>query len=174
MKEILYRLCRLSVLSLACFVIYYYIPGLAGILISGAIALIGLYLIIFLKYDNAWKEEFRGTMLLNLLAMALGIALIYYSASYKQLLMFSIPVIVFALLQIVLWFLEERYKNLTIKTFLSEEITLPLFIDILLLGDALYRLFFTESTVWFNILIAILAAIDIVRHCLRKQGVALF
>ena len=106
---------------------------------------------------------------LSRLALFFAICWIVYSVKVKPLLPFAIAAVLMVAARIALGFCEKRYKGLTVKEFFAREITLPLMMDVLLLGSSVYYIFKPGHVVWFNGLVALLAVLDIARHGLRNR-----
>lgn len=175
MREFLIRLSRLALLFVICWIVFWLpevYPGISkpvAYIACALIALIGVTMVFFAKIDDEVERQQDDTLLLEAIILALGITLIVYSAKVKPLLPFAIAAVLMVAARIALGFCEKRYKGLTVKEFFAREITLPLMMDVLLLGSAVYYIFKRGDVDWFNGLVALLAVLDIARHGLRNR-----
>lgn len=179
MREFLIRLSRLALCFAICWIVFWlaeFYPGISkpvAYIACALIALIGVTMVFFAKIDDEVEREVErqqdDTLLLEAIILALGITLIVYSAKVKPLLPFAIAAVLMVAARIALGFCEKRYKGLTVKEFFAREITLPLMMDVLLLGSAVYYIFKQGDVDWFNGLVALLAVLDIARHGLRNR-----
>ena len=179
MREFLIRFSRLALFFAICWIVFWlpeFYPGISkpvAYIACALIALIGVTMVFFAKIDDEVEREVErqqdDTLLLEAIILALGITLIVYSAKVKPLLPFAIAAVLMVAARIALGFCEKRYKGLTVKEFFAREITLPLMMDVLLLGSSVYYIFKPGHAVWFNGLVALLAVLDIARHGLRNR-----
>lgn len=177
MRVFLIRFSRLALFFVICWIVFWlpeFYPGISkpvAYIACALIALIGVTLVFFAnaKFDDEVERQQDDTLLLEAIILALGITLIVYSAKVKPLLPFAIAAVLMVAARIALGFCEKRYKGLTVKEFFAREITLPLMMDVLLLGSSVYYIFKQGDAVWFNGLVALLAVLDIARHGLRNR-----